>query len=97
MEVSEEHVNEAPTSCKMAATNLEEQCTSVRKRHVGNSKTETSSQDNSGENEGNSSKDKRKEKELQSLETGTYWLTRIVLLRSVAFIYCNYVNLMLLS
>lgn len=31
----------------------------------------------------------KKGKKLQSLQTGTFWLTRIVLLRSVAFIYCE--------
>ncbi|XP_034050097.1 lipase maturation factor 1 [Thalassophryne amazonica] len=31
--------------------------------------------------------DGEKEKRLQSLQTGSYWLTRVVLLRSVAFIY----------
>ncbi|XP_074520183.1 lipase maturation factor 1 [Halichoeres trimaculatus] len=70
----------------MAATNQEGLTDSVRKRHVGSSrKTETSCEDSSGENATDTSKEK--EKELQSIQPGTYWLTRIVLLRSVAFIY----------
>lgn len=62
----------------------------VRKRHVDSSKTEEKHGDISdGHGEKYSKNGDRKETTVQSLQTGTYWLTRIVLLRSVAFIYCK--------
>lgn len=66
----------------------------VRKRHVDSSKTEKHGDisDGRGEKYGKKNGD-RKETTVQSLQTGTYWLTRIVLLRSVAFIYCKEFNL----
>nr|XP_046233279.1 lipase maturation factor 1 isoform X2 [Scatophagus argus] len=60
---------------------------SVRKRRVDGSKTETKSADSIEDNGAEPSKDTEKGKRVESLRTGTYWLTRIVLLRSVAFIY----------
>ncbi|XP_006797045.1 lipase maturation factor 1 isoform X1 [Neolamprologus brichardi] len=60
---------------------------SVRKRRVGSTRTETDSAVSGGEDGKHSSSDAEKEKPLLSLQPGTYWLTRIVLLRSVAFIY----------
>ncbi|XP_070846765.1 lipase maturation factor 1 [Chaetodon trifascialis] len=60
---------------------------SVRKRRVDGIKTEAKSGDSSEDNGGDLRKDTETEKRFQSLQTGTYWLTRIVLLRSVAFIY----------
>nr|XP_004557567.2 lipase maturation factor 1 [Maylandia zebra] len=60
---------------------------SVRKRRVGIKRTETDSAVSGGEDGKHSSSDAEKEKPLLSLQPGTYWLTRIVLLRSVAFIY----------
>ncbi|KAM9716315.1 LOW QUALITY PROTEIN: lipase maturation factor 1 [Menidia menidia] len=60
---------------------------SVRKRRVDSRKTEADSGPSGSENGANTSRDTGKEKELLSLEPGTFWLTRIVLLRSVAFIY----------
>ncbi|XP_004557567.3 lipase maturation factor 1 isoform X1 [Maylandia zebra] len=60
---------------------------SVRKRRVGSKRTETDSAVSGGEDGKHSSSDAEKEKPLLSLQPGTYWLTRIVLLRSVAFIY----------
>uniref|UniRef100_A0A3Q3MKL7 Lipase maturation factor n=1 Tax=Labrus bergylta TaxID=56723 RepID=A0A3Q3MKL7_9LABR len=67
----------------MAASTGDSSSSSVRKRHVGNNKTETKSADCSEED----GEDKEREKRLQPLQKGTYWLTRIVLLRSVSFIY----------
>lgn len=62
----------------------------VRKRHVDSSKTEEKHGDISdGRGEEYSKNGDKKETTVQSLQTGTYWLTRIVLLRSVAFIYCK--------
>ncbi|KAM7371169.1 hypothetical protein PAMP_010660 [Pampus punctatissimus] len=61
--------------------------TSVRKRRVDNSKAETNSANSSKNNGADTGKDSEKEKKPPSLQTGTYWLTRIVLLRAVAFIY----------
>lgn len=78
-------------SVNMAATS-DSSGSSVRKRRVDSSKTETKCADGSEENEVDSGKDTEKEKELQRLHTGTYWLTRIVLLRSVAFIYCEHAD-----
>uniref|UniRef100_A0A3B4FBV5 Lipase maturation factor n=1 Tax=Pundamilia nyererei TaxID=303518 RepID=A0A3B4FBV5_9CICH len=60
---------------------------SVRKRRVGSKRTEPDSAVSGGEDGKHSSSDAEKEKPLLSLQPGTYWLTRIVLLRSVAFIY----------
>ncbi|KAM8887924.1 lipase maturation factor 1 [Synchiropus picturatus] len=61
--------------------------TSVRKRRVEGSKTGTSSAKDGVEETNNLVKDERQEKRQPTLRRGTYWLTRIVLLRSVAFIY----------
>ncbi|XP_072229460.1 lipase maturation factor 1 [Leuresthes tenuis] len=60
---------------------------SVRKRRVDNKRTETDFVPSHLEHGANASGGSEKEKELLSLQPGTYWLTRIVLLRSVAFIY----------
>ncbi|KAL3967369.1 vang-like [Sarotherodon galilaeus] len=62
---------------------------SVRKRRVGSRRTETETDSavSGGEDGKHSSSDAEKEKPLLSLQPGTFWLTRIVLLRSVAFIY----------
>lgn len=63
---------------------------SVRKRRVDNSKTEVKHADISdGRGEKYSKDGEKKDKRVKSLQTGTYWLTRIVLLRFVAFIYCK--------
>lgn len=62
----------------------------VRKRRVDASKTEEKHANVSDGREEKDSKDgENKDKGVQPLQTGTYWLTRIVLLRSVAFIYCK--------
>lgn len=62
----------------------------LRKRRVNSSKTEEKHADISDGRGAKYNKDgENKETRVQSLQTGTYWLTRIVLLRSVAFIYCK--------
>lgn len=64
--------------------------TGVRKRRVDSSKTEEKHADTSdGRGAKDSKHEEKKEESFQSLHTGSYWLTRIVLLRSVAFIYCK--------
>ncbi|XP_022598648.1 lipase maturation factor 1 [Seriola dumerili] len=60
---------------------------SVRKRRVDSRKTEPESADSCRQHGADTSKDTETGKRPESLRTGTYWLTRIVLLRSVAFIY----------
>lgn len=61
---------------------------SVRKRRVDSRQTESAAR---GEGHGaNTDKDAEREKTFVSLQPGSYWLTRIVLLRSVAFIYCEF-------
>ncbi|XP_056221146.1 lipase maturation factor 1 isoform X1 [Seriola aureovittata] len=60
---------------------------SVRKRRVDSRKTETESADSCRQHGADTGKDTETGKRPESLQTGTYWLTRIVLLRSVAFIY----------
>ncbi|XP_026206704.1 lipase maturation factor 1 [Anabas testudineus] len=60
---------------------------SVRKRRVYSRKTETESAVNEQEHGAKTDRDAEKGKRRVSLQTGTYWLTRIVLLRAVAFIY----------
>ncbi|XP_028991442.2 lipase maturation factor 1 isoform X2 [Betta splendens] len=59
----------------------------LRKRRVDGRKTETESAAVDDEHGANTDKDTEKQRGRVSLQTGTYWLTRIVLLRSVAFIY----------
>lgn len=67
---------------------------SVRKRRVDSSKPGTKPADSSGEHGAEPSKDTENETRLESrLQTGTYWLTRVVLLRSVAFIYCEHADI----
>uniref|UniRef100_A0A674B762 Lipase maturation factor n=1 Tax=Salmo trutta TaxID=8032 RepID=A0A674B762_SALTR len=65
------------------ATHSESSENTLRKRRVETSKTH--SDDNTPNNEEDTCEAKKKE--LVTLQTGTYWLTRIVLLRSIAFIY----------
>lgn len=65
----------------------------VRKRRVDGSKTDPKPADSSKGHGAEPSKDTEKEKRPQSLQTGTYWLTRVVLLRSVAFIYCEHADI----
>ncbi|KAF7647933.1 hypothetical protein LDENG_00164350 [Lucifuga dentata] len=60
---------------------------SLRRRRVGTQKTETNCGDSSKEDEEKRDEDSEKEKKLLSLKPGTFWLTRILLLRSIAFIY----------
>ncbi|XP_068161515.1 lipase maturation factor 1 [Antennarius striatus] len=60
---------------------------SVRKRRVGSSEPDPQAADSRQEHEGDSSGAAENRKGVQSLRTGTFWLTRVVLLRSVAFIY----------
>uniref|UniRef100_A0A1A7XB97 Lipase maturation factor n=1 Tax=Iconisemion striatum TaxID=60296 RepID=A0A1A7XB97_9TELE len=59
----------------------------VRKRHVDSRRTETDNVPSSTENGAKDNRDPDKETELESLQPGTFWLTRVVLLRAVAFIY----------
>nr|XP_057917828.1 lipase maturation factor 1 [Doryrhamphus excisus] len=60
---------------------------SVRRRRLQGGPTEAKSTDNSRKDAADTDESGDEEKKLQSLQTGTFWLTRIVLLRSVAFIY----------
>ncbi|XP_076025740.1 lipase maturation factor 1 [Genypterus blacodes] len=60
---------------------------SVRKRRVESQGTEKSTGDNENKDGEKTNEAPEKEKKLLSLQPGTYWLTRIVLLRSIAFIY----------
>ncbi|XP_053197743.1 lipase maturation factor 1 isoform X1 [Scomber japonicus] len=69
----------------MAVSGGRDSC--VRKRRVDSSKAETHSVNSSKDHGANTDTDTEKEKTLLSLQSGTYWLTRIVLLRAVAFIY----------
>lgn len=77
------------TSGKMAAAS-DSNDSSVRKRRADSSKTEVKHVDASDRRGEKDRKDgEKKNQRVQSLQTGTYWLTRIVLLRFVAFIYCK--------
>ncbi|XP_054454816.1 lipase maturation factor 1 [Anoplopoma fimbria] len=60
---------------------------SVRKRRVDSRTTESKCADSSEEHGADNREDPEEGQRLRPLQTGTYWLTRIVLLRSVAFIY----------
>ncbi|XP_039990697.1 lipase maturation factor 1 [Xiphias gladius] len=66
--------SESPESC-------------VRRRRVESRKTETKSADSFRQHGADTDTETETEKRLESLQTGTFWLSRIVLLRSVAFIY----------
>ncbi|KAM3859979.1 lipase maturation factor 1 [Diretmus argenteus] len=62
--------------------------TSVRKRRLGKTETTDNISTDGGREDGESESEREeKEKASRSLRTGTYWLTRIVLLRAIAFIY----------
>ncbi|XP_061561985.1 lipase maturation factor 1 isoform X2 [Phycodurus eques] len=70
------------------ATSGENNVASVRRRRLKASLKDAKCTDSSGRKDAASTVESTKKgKKLQSLETGTFWLTRIVLLRSVAFIY----------
>ncbi|KAI4795807.1 hypothetical protein KUCAC02_029640, partial [Chaenocephalus aceratus] len=70
----------------MAATG-DSSGSSVRKRHVEGRNPEPEREE-SGENHGEEpGEEPEKDRRPQSLHPGTFWLTRVVLLRSVAFIY----------
>ncbi|XP_068610633.1 lipase maturation factor 1 [Brachionichthys hirsutus] len=60
---------------------------SVRKRRVADSETDTNAADSRDEHETASGREAGKGRRVRALRTGTYWLTRVVLLRAVAFIY----------
>ncbi|XP_029384078.1 lipase maturation factor 1 [Echeneis naucrates] len=68
------------------AVNSEGPQSSVRRRRVDGRKTQTDSADTC-EHGAESRTGTKTGQRPDSLQTGTYWLTRIVLLRSVAFIY----------
>ncbi|KAM6951098.1 lipase maturation factor 1 [Aplochiton taeniatus] len=59
----------------------------LRRRRVDTLKTASNTSDNDEDDGDHTGIDEEKEKGSCSLQTGTYWLTRIVLLRSIAFIY----------
>ncbi|XP_077359719.1 lipase maturation factor 1 [Festucalex cinctus] len=72
------------------ATSVENNGESVRKRRLKGGLTTTDAKCTgsiSKKDAVNTDDGTKKGKKLQSLQTGTFWLTRIVLLRSVAFIY----------
>ncbi|XP_061910947.1 lipase maturation factor 1 isoform X1 [Entelurus aequoreus] len=60
---------------------------SVRRRRLEGGLTEAKFADGSKKDATNTDETADKEKKLQTLQTGSFWLTRIVLLRSIAFIY----------
>ncbi|KAM9773454.1 lipase maturation factor 1-like isoform X1 [Syngnathus typhle] len=70
------------------ATSCENDGASIRKRRlrVGLT-TEAKSSDGSSRKDVANTVEGTKKEKLQPLQTGTFWLTRIVLLRSVSFIY----------
>lgn len=69
-------------------------CSTVRKRRVESSRTEKKAADSSEEHAAeSSSREPDKHTSPEPLHNGTFWLTRIVLLRSVAFIYCKHVDM----
>ncbi|XP_053495413.1 lipase maturation factor 1 [Ictalurus furcatus] len=72
----------------MATTseNFESKESSLRKRHRGETPSLVKQSDNSS-SETVQQNEKYDQKEKVRLRTGTYWLTRIVLLRSIAFMY----------
>lgn len=61
---------------------------SLRKRYRGETPSLVKQSDNSS-SETVQQNEKYDQKEKVRLRTGTYWLTRIVLLRSIAFMYCE--------
>lgn len=80
----------------MAAATSGSGSSSVRKRRVEGSRAEKKAADSSEEQGAESSSSKTepvKTTSPEALHNGTFWLTRIVLLRSVAFIYCKHVDI----
>lgn len=73
------------------ATSSDSAESSVRRRRVDIKKTERDAADaDSCKDHGSeATEDTKTGKRPGSLQTGTYWLTRIVLLRFTAFIYCK--------
>ncbi|XP_057681576.1 lipase maturation factor 1 [Corythoichthys intestinalis] len=71
------------------ATSRENDNASLRKRHLQGALTDAKCTDNSNSRKKDAANrvDGTKKEKVHSLKTGTFWLTRIVLLRSVAFIY----------
>lgn len=80
------------SSANMAAAVERGGSTSVRKRRVENTRTEAKAADSSEEHGADTGRDSDKLRSPESLQNGTFWLTRIVLLRAVAFIYCKQVD-----
>lgn len=78
-------------SANMAATGDGSEST-VRKRRLGGGKTETKCAGSSGEDGAKPSEEPETERSLPPVHAGTHWLTRVVLLRSVAFIYREHVD-----
>ncbi|XP_067100366.1 lipase maturation factor 1 [Osmerus mordax] len=73
----------------MATSSESSECSesTLRKRRVEPLKPATITSDNSTNDTEDTGKYEDKKKQALSLRTGTYWLTRIVLLRSIGFIY----------
>ncbi|XP_061823254.1 lipase maturation factor 1 [Nerophis lumbriciformis] len=69
------------------AASADKSGSSVRRRRLEGGLTEAKFADGSKQDATNTEETADKEKKLQTLETGSFWLTRIVLLRSIAFIY----------
>lgn len=88
------HVTLTNSSGIMAAATGGSGCSTVRKRRVERSRTEKKDADSSEEHAAeSSSREPDKHTSPEPLQNGTFWLTRIVLLRSVAFIYCKHVDM----
>lgn len=61
----------------------------LRRRHIGETSSSAKQSDH-GNSETEQQNEKYDKKEKVRLGTGTYWITRIVLLRAVAFVYCEF-------
>ncbi|XP_061764868.1 lipase maturation factor 1 [Nerophis ophidion] len=69
------------------AASADNSVASLRRRRLEGGLTEAKFADVSKKDAPNTDESADKETKLQTLQTGSFWLTRIVLLRSIAFIY----------
>ena len=81
-------------SANMATSSESSECSesTLRKRRFEPLKPATNASGISTNDTEDTGKYEDKKKEALSLRTGTYWLNRIVLLRSIGFIYCEWVD-----
>lgn len=75
----------------MATSSESSECSeSTLRRRRGEAQSSEVTSEDSNQEAVNDDKPKYEKNEIKALRPGTYWLTRIVLLRAIAFIYCKF-------